>query len=183
LCRNRPLPPWNHHRNASSAMTHTMAWHDNQASPRVRWSRRTTTPIAKMKFQKAARGKKMLAPPVGSLPPPRWARGPLSIPCRPGTPAYMLQNKTKSGACNHAPPRVPQHQNLPPSRGGLRGCHVSSGSGTRLAIKEGSDAVTFIVAPEPLGGLRRATCLVALDPVSLRGGLRAATRPAVPCGL
>jgi hypothetical protein len=32
------------------------------------------------KNSKKMRGKKMLAPPTSSLPPPRWARGPLSVP-------------------------------------------------------------------------------------------------------
>jgi hypothetical protein len=48
----------------------------------------------------------MLAPPAGSLPHPRWAREPLSVPCRPGTPAYKFQVKTKGEACSHARPRA-----------------------------------------------------------------------------
>jgi hypothetical protein len=37
-----------------------------------------------------------LAPPVGSQPLPRWAWGPLSIPCKSGTPTYKFQIKTMS---------------------------------------------------------------------------------------
>jgi hypothetical protein len=124
----------------------------------------------------------MLAPPMGSLPPARWARGPLSIPCRPGTPAYKLQVKTKSETCNHASPRIPQHWVLPPMRGGLRGGHVSSGSRARIPYREGSGVGMYTVALDPLGGLRSVTCLKAPDPASLLGGLWATTRPAVPCG-
>jgi hypothetical protein len=45
----------------------------------------------------------------------------------------------------------------------------------------GSEAATCNVAPGPLGELRHATRNVAPDPASPWGGLRAATRPAVPC--
>jgi hypothetical protein len=62
----------------------------------------------------------MLAPPVSSLPPPRWARGPLSVPCRLDTPTYKLHVKTRSGACTHMLPCFLQHRILRPSRGGLR---------------------------------------------------------------
>jgi hypothetical protein len=60
--------------------------------------------------------------------------------------------------------------------------HTSSGSGSCLIDKKGSDAATCIVALDPLGGLRCAVYPMALDPASLRGGLRAATRPTIPCG-
>jgi hypothetical protein len=55
---------------------------------------------------------------AGSLPHPKWVRGPLSVPCRPGT----LQIRHKSSATAPAPgtggqppareasPRVPWHQ-------------------------------------------------------------------------
>jgi hypothetical protein len=59
---------------------------------------------------------------------------------------------------------------------------VSSGSRARPPDKEGSGAITCTVAPNPLGGLWRATYPVASDPASLRGGLWAITHPAVPCG-
>jgi hypothetical protein len=46
--------------------------------------------IPRYKVPKSSAGKEMLAPPVGSLPLLRWARVPLSVPCRPGTPAYKF---------------------------------------------------------------------------------------------
>jgi hypothetical protein len=42
------------------------------------------------KTEKMRREKDMLAPPASSRPLLRWVRGPLSEPCRPGTPAYKL---------------------------------------------------------------------------------------------
>jgi hypothetical protein len=60
--------------------------------------------IPRYKVPKSSAGKEMLAPPAGSLHLLRWARGPLSVPCRPGTPAYKFQVKTKGEACkSHAP--------------------------------------------------------------------------------
>jgi hypothetical protein len=46
------------------------------------------------KFKTTERGTKDMAPLVGSQPLPRWARGPLLAPYRPGTPPFMyLMNK------------------------------------------------------------------------------------------
>jgi hypothetical protein len=90
-----------------------------------------------------------LAPPAGSQPLPRWTQGPLSVSCRPGTPTYKLQVKTRSGACTHMSPRDLQHRTLPPSRGGLQGCHVSSRSGSRLLGRKGFGVTTCIVAGDP----------------------------------
>jgi hypothetical protein len=135
------------------------------------------------KFKITKQGIEELAPTVGSQPLPRWARGPLSIPYRLGTPTYKLQVKTRCGACTHMLPCVLRHQTLPPNQGGLRGCHVSRGSRTRFPDEKGSGATTCTVAPDPLGGLRCATCPVAPHPASLPGGLRAATCPIVSCGL
>jgi hypothetical protein len=59
---------------------------------------------------------------------------------------------------------------------------VSSGSGTRISNEKGSGAAMCTVALDPLGGFRSATCPTALNPASLLGGLRATTRPVVPCG-
>jgi hypothetical protein len=59
---------------------------------------------------------------------------------------------------------------------------LSSGSGPHLLDRKGSDAAMCIVIPDPLGGLRCATCPMALNPASLLGGLRATTRPSVPYG-
>jgi hypothetical protein len=60
--------------------------------------------------------------------------------------------------------------------------HASSGSRSCLIDKKGSGAATCIMALDPLGGLRCAVYPTTLDPASLRGGLRAATRPTIPCG-
>jgi hypothetical protein len=49
----------------------------------------------KMQSSKKQRGKRDVGPTTGSPPLLRWARGPLSVPCRPGTPAYKFQVKTK----------------------------------------------------------------------------------------
>jgi hypothetical protein len=59
---------------------------------------------------------------------------------------------------------------------------MSSGSGTHLSAKVGSDVTTCIIALNLLGGLRSVACPVALDPASLLGGIWAATHAAVPCG-
>jgi hypothetical protein len=52
----------------------------------------------------------------------------LSIPCRPGTSVYRLQDKTSSKACTHALPRALQLWTLPP-------------------VGIGSDAATYPTAP------------------------------------
>jgi hypothetical protein len=117
-------------------------------------------------------------PPIGSFPHHH-----LPVPCRPGTLVYKIQVKTKSGTCNHAPPRVSQHRNMPPNRGGIRGCHMSSGSGAPPPPeREGSGATMCTIASDPLGELRCATCPEASDPASLRGGLRAPVMPVIPYG-
>jgi hypothetical protein len=54
-------------------------------------------------------------------------------------------------------PRALQHRTLPHSRGGLCGCHVSSGSGSCLPDRNGSGTTT---------------CPTTLDHASLLGGLR-----------
>jgi hypothetical protein len=134
------------------------------------------TPTVKTKFQKEDRaGEKVLAPPMGSLPLPRWVWGPLSVPCRLGTPAYMLQAKTKGKICVHMLPRatmVPGPASLLRG-GGLRRCHVSKAPDlsppprraptlpraqrlwTPLAIQDGSSAATCPSAPDPALLIRR----------------------------
>jgi hypothetical protein len=56
----------------------------------------------------------MLAPLARSQPLPRWARWPLSVPYRPGTPVYRLQDKMSTRVCTHTLPHVLQLQTLPP---------------------------------------------------------------------
>jgi hypothetical protein len=106
----------------------------------------------------------------------------MSVPYRSGTPIYNLKVKTGSEACTHEPPRALQYRTLPPSHGGFPSCHMSSGFGSYLPDKKGSGATTCTVALDPLGRLRCTACPMALDPASLQGGLRATTRPTVPCG-
>jgi hypothetical protein len=137
-----------------------------------------------------------LAPPAGSQPPPRWARGPLSVPCKLGTPAYRLNSKIRSKTYCHMPyssrscllargrgggsiavtyptasdpasllgralalSRVLQLRISPPCSGGLRHCHVSRGTGSRLPAREGSDAATCPAASYPTSLLGRAPVL------------------------
>jgi hypothetical protein len=56
--------------------------------------------------------------------------------------------------CNHATSRALQHRTQPLSRGGLRGCHMSSASESCLPDRKGFSA---------------AMSTVALDPASLQG--------------
>jgi hypothetical protein len=56
------------------------------------------------KVPKKQHGKRDVGPTTGSLPLPRWARGPLSVPWRPGTPAYKFQVKIEGETCkSHTP--------------------------------------------------------------------------------
>jgi hypothetical protein len=73
----------------------------------------------------------------------------VSVSCRLDIPTYKFQVKIRSGACTHAPPHALQHRTLPPSRGGLRGCHMFNDSGSRLPDRNGSGAATCTVAPDP----------------------------------
>jgi hypothetical protein len=60
--------------------------------------------IPMRKVPKKQRGKRDVGPTTGSLPHSRWARGPLSVPWRPCTPAYKFQVKTEGETCkSHAP--------------------------------------------------------------------------------
>jgi hypothetical protein len=68
----------------------------------------------------------MLDPPVGSQRLPRWARGTLMVPCRPGTPVYMLYVGTGNKAHNNTLQRVLWLQVPTPVPGGLWGDHVSN---------------------------------------------------------
>jgi hypothetical protein len=91
----------------------------------------------------------------------------LSVPCRSGIPRYKLQVKIRSWACIHTLPSVLRHRTLPPSQGGLWGCHVSNGSGTHLLAKVGSGIATCTMALDSLGGLRSAVSPAAPDLASL----------------
>jgi hypothetical protein len=112
-------------------------------------------------------GEKMLVPPAGSLPLQRWARRPLSVCSRPGTPAYMLQAKTKGKVCIHGLPcanMVPEPTSMlregfcattcpslwtpPLCLGGLQHCHTSLSTGPHLAANEGPDTDTRPSTPD-----------------------------------
>jgi hypothetical protein len=142
----------------SLAMMHISARCTNQIRTLVRWQRRTTTPTVKTEFQKSCARKKMLAPPTGSQPLPWWARGPLSVPYRLGTPAYRLQAKTKGKACTH----TLSHDTAAPESTSL--------------LREGSNIATCLKAPDPASLPRRALalpCVLRLRTVPhLKGWLR-----------
>jgi hypothetical protein len=87
----------------------------------------------------------MLAPHVDLQPLSRWIWGPLSIPCRPGTSAYMLQERIRGRAYVHVLPRVLQLWTMPPCLGELQWCRMAHGSRPRLRAQEGSGATTCSV--------------------------------------
>jgi hypothetical protein len=100
-----------------------------------------------------------VAPPMGLLPFPRWVRGPLSVPCWPGTSVYRLKDKTSSRACTHVLPCVLQLQTSPPCQGGLQCCHVPYVFGPRIPAEIGSGAATCAMAPDLTSRLRWAPVL------------------------
>jgi hypothetical protein len=75
-------------------------------------------------------GKKMLAPPVGSLPLLRWAWGPLSVPCRLSTPHISSKSRRRA-------------------RCALTCTHMSHGSSSCLLAQVSSKAVMCPMAPAP----------------------------------
>jgi hypothetical protein len=101
-----------------------------------------------------------LATPAGSLPLLRWARGPLSVPCKLGTPTYKLQVKTRSGSCIHAPPPNSTRPYLP--------------------AKVGSYVVTCPVAPDPTSLLGRALAFPRVSWLRTLPSRRALVPPCVP---
>jgi hypothetical protein len=120
----------------------------------------------------------------------------LSVPCRPGMPAYRLKSKTGSMMYYHmsysSRSRLPAQEGSDaamcpaapdpaPYSGGLWRCHVSDGSGPCLLAREGSDAVTYPVHPDPaslLGGALAQTCVRGSGPcLPVQEGFGAATCP------
>jgi hypothetical protein len=101
-----------------------------RSSIAMRPQRRTTFfETTKYKFQMSSAGRKMLTPPGGSQPPLRWARGPLSVPYRSGTPTYKLKVRIRGGSSIHAPSQVLQLWIPAPQVRGLRYNHVPGSSG------------------------------------------------------
>jgi hypothetical protein len=136
---------------------------------------RTWRDNCQSKISEKSGGEKYVGPTCGFVTFPEVGPEPLSIPYRPGTPAYRLESKTRKMYC-HMPynirsclpareasdvatcPAAPDPTSL---LGRLRRCHVSCGSESFLPTQEGSGA---------------AICPVALDPASLLG-----RAPALPC--
>jgi hypothetical protein len=104
----------NHHHDASLATTRTMAPDANQVLPSVCWQRRTITSTIKIRFQKSCTQKRDVGPTYRFAASPKVGLGSLSVPCRPGTPVYNLQVKTRDRTCTHALLCVPQLWTKPP---------------------------------------------------------------------
>jgi hypothetical protein len=114
----------------------------NQVQPRIRGvSGALSLQLPRYKFKIAGLDGNMMAPPTGLLPLLRWARGPLSVSCRSGTPLTCF--KSSQGAwCT------------------TTRCHVSSNFGPCLPVEEGSGATMYLEAPDPASSLRRALVLL-----------------------
>jgi hypothetical protein len=138
----------------------------------------------------------MLAPPAISLLLLRWAWGPLSVPCGPGTPTYRLESNTRKTYCH-----------MPCSLGSCLAAREGSGSDTCPTAQDHASlleraltsprVLRLRILPPNSGGLRcchvsdgfgsclptqegsgAATCPMTLDHASLLG--RAPTLPHVP---
>jgi hypothetical protein len=96
---------------------------------------------------------------LGSAPVLSHAPRLLSVPCRPGTPAYKLQVKIRRRTCFCALSRALRLRILPPCQGRLWRCHVPHGSRPHLPAREGSRAATCRTAPNPASLLGRALML------------------------
>jgi hypothetical protein len=65
---------------------------------------------------------------------------------------YRTRLPAKVGS--HVPSRVQQHWILPPNRGGLQSCHMSSGTGSFLPAEVGFNVATCPLALDLCGGLK-----------------------------
>jgi hypothetical protein len=142
----------------------------------------------------------MLDSPAGLLPLPRRALGPLSVPCRPGTPAYKLYVKMKGKTCARTHPRVhdiglchpTRAAQVPPAPTAWLGAAqvppcvpwpqlLSPGSGQLRCCHASRGASSRLLAQ---GSSRAATCPVALAPTSwLKVALKPHMCPMVLYGL
>jgi hypothetical protein len=86
----------------------------------------------------------------------------MSVPYRPGTLTYGLQDKTGSRVWYHALPCVSQPRTTLFCKGGLQCCHVGCSSGRLLIVEEGSGVVMCPVAPDLASLPRRAPMLLCV---------------------
>jgi hypothetical protein len=107
----------------------------------------SATSSSKKKLEKHHR-KKMLGPPVGSLPLPRCAQGPLSVPCRMGTPHTSSKSRQRA-RCALTRPHVSMTSGYATQHGQLGCCNTSRGASSRLLARGSSGAITCLVAPAP----------------------------------
>jgi hypothetical protein len=136
-----------------------------------RGAHRLPLQLPKKRKEKMCGEKDMLTPPVGSHPLPRWARGPLSVPCRSGTLAYKLQVQDKE---QDVLPHFPQLWTLPPPPTwegyGATTCSVASDAASLLGRALMLPRVPrFRPCLPARKGSGAATCPTASDPASLLG--------------
>jgi hypothetical protein len=142
--------------------------------------------VVKYKYHQSCAREKVLDPPVGSLPLPRWTRGSLSVPCRPGTPCTRL--KSSPTTPDSAPGReglwchrvAPQLQTCSWCQRALAS-PCAPWHGARHPTGKGSTVVMCpaALAPSPgAGGLWRHHVSCATGPTTRQG--RAPVSPYVP---
>jgi hypothetical protein len=86
----------------------------------------------------------------------------LSVPCRPGTPAYKIQVKTSSRTCIYMLSCVIWLRTSPLCWDDLQHCHVSYSSGPRLTAEVGSGTAMCPVAPDLTSRLMQAPSLLCV---------------------
>jgi hypothetical protein len=122
-----------------------------------------STPKRK-KFNITERGAEELAPLLGSGPLSRWARGPLSVPCRPDTSTYCaIPHPASLPRWALGLPHVQWLRTPSPYQGGLWCRACVPWLRTLLPIRDGSGDTACPMAPYTAslpGGLRRynASC-------------------------
>jgi hypothetical protein len=103
----------------------------------------------------------------------------LSIPYRPGTLAYKLQDKTKSRVCIHVLPHTLHLRTLPSCPVGS-GAATSHGTEPRLPAGEGSGAATYPMASDLASWLRWALTLPRVLQFLMSRGTKYKERPSWP---
>jgi hypothetical protein len=128
----------------------------------------------------------MLAPPVGSLPLPRWVRGHYRyLVDRVSSDTSFKSRQRASRAFMRYDVSLSSGPFLP-AEGGLRHCHVSCGVEPRLLAEVDSGAATCPLAPD-LASLSRWALVLPhvplLQALPLQGGSSSATTcPMTPVG-